>query len=113
MARPRYLSQQGPLPPPLPPETRTVGQLVGETIRLYGERFWRSLALGVGPAVATIVGAETSRRFALVFASPAGAVLVASSFVGACALVAHGRPDRRTVLTGLLCGLVVFAPLPW
>ena len=25
-----------PLPPPLPPETRTVGQLVAETIRLYG-----------------------------------------------------------------------------
>ena len=31
------------LPPPLPPETRTVGQLVAESIRLYGARFWPSL----------------------------------------------------------------------
>ena len=39
------------LPPPLPPETRTVGQVVAETIRLYGNRFWPSLALGISPAV--------------------------------------------------------------
>jgi hypothetical protein len=112
MARPRYPRRDGPLPPPLPPETRTVGQLVGETVRLYGERFWRSVALGVGPAAATIVGAETSRRFALVFATTAGAVLVAASFVGACALVAGRAPDRRSLAAGFLCALVVFAPLP-
>ena len=32
----------------LPPADRTVGQLVAETIRLFGGRFWRSLALGLG-----------------------------------------------------------------
>src|SRR2546423_1896135 len=36
----------GKLPPPLPPETRTVGQLVAESIRLYGRRFWQTLARG-------------------------------------------------------------------
>src|SRR5204862_314342 len=46
MARPRYPKHEGPLPPPLPHETRTVGQLVAETVRLYGERFWHVLALG-------------------------------------------------------------------
>ena len=49
VARPRYPNQTGPLPPPLPPETRTVGQLVAETIRLYGSRFLPVLALGLKP----------------------------------------------------------------
>ena len=40
-----------PLPPPLPPENRTVGQLVAETLKLYGNHFWVALALGAGPAV--------------------------------------------------------------
>ena len=35
------------LPPPLPPETRTVGQLVAETLKLYGDNLWTSLALGI------------------------------------------------------------------
>ena len=43
-----------PLPPPLPPETRTVGQLVAETINLYRRHFWHSLALGLGPAAAAV-----------------------------------------------------------
>ena len=40
------------LPPPLPPETRTVGQLVAETIRAYGNSFWRVLPLGLPLAIA-------------------------------------------------------------
>ena len=40
------------LPPPLPPETRTVGQLVAETIRAYGNDFWRVLPLGLPLAIA-------------------------------------------------------------
>src|SRR5581483_4053533 len=43
-------------PPPLPPERRTVGQLVAETIRFYGRHFWRSLLLGLGPAVIADAG---------------------------------------------------------
>ena len=39
------------LPPPLPPAERPVGQLVGESMRLYGRRFWRALALGLPPAL--------------------------------------------------------------
>ena len=41
MARPRYPKSSGPLPPPLPPVTRTVGQLVAETLKLYGEHWKR------------------------------------------------------------------------
>ncbi|HET7647999.1 MAG TPA: hypothetical protein VFK17_05465 [Gaiellaceae bacterium] len=40
------------LPPPLPPEQRTVGQLVAETIRAYGNDFWRVLPLGIPLALA-------------------------------------------------------------
>ncbi len=35
------------LPPPLPPHERTIGQLIAETIRLYGHRFWPALPLGL------------------------------------------------------------------
>ena len=34
-------------PQPLPPAERTVGQLVAETVRLYGDNFWRVLPLGL------------------------------------------------------------------
>jgi hypothetical protein len=34
-------------PAPLPPRERTVGQLVAESIRFYGDHFWRVLLLGV------------------------------------------------------------------
>ena len=49
------------LPPPLPPETRTVGQLVAETLKLYGDNLWRSLALGISVTVINqvSVGHET------------------------------------------------------
>lgn len=34
-------------PAALPPATRTVGQLIAESIRLYGDNFWLALLLGV------------------------------------------------------------------
>src|SRR5919202_1888340 len=56
--KPRRKRVELPVPPALPPETRTVGQLVAESIRLYGASFWRSLALGVPVAVAGVVAVE-------------------------------------------------------
>jgi hypothetical protein len=112
MARPRYPKQSGPPPPALPPETRTVGQVVGETIRLYGERFWASLAVGVGPAVVTAVSAQTSRSFALLFGSTAGAVLLAAAYVGAAHIGARRPLEPRAALPAAVCALVLFVPLP-
>jgi hypothetical protein len=40
------------LPAPLPPDQRTVGQLIAETIRAYGSRFWPALLLGLPVALA-------------------------------------------------------------
>ena len=47
--RPRPPSK---LPPPLPPEERTVAQFIGETIRAYGSDFWRLLPIGLALALA-------------------------------------------------------------
>ena len=43
-------------PAALPPAQRTVGQLIAESIRLYGARFWTVLPLGVPFVVVDIVG---------------------------------------------------------
>jgi len=40
------------LPAPLPPDERTVGQLVAESIRFYGAHFWAVLPLGLPLALA-------------------------------------------------------------
>ena len=109
------------LPPPLPPETRTVGQLVAETIRFYGRNFWRSLALGIGPAAVTVAGYFTGFHPWLA-AVVAGWILLASaSYVGACVLAVGARPPGRVVLRAfgaacvvalvLLTGLLWLAPI--
>ena len=48
------------LPPPLPPETRTVGQVVAEAIRLYGRRYRIALPLGLPLAAADTLAVGTT-----------------------------------------------------
>jgi len=88
-----------------------VGQLVGEAIRLYGRSFWRSLALGVGPAVLTVLAGRVSYAEWLVLMTTAGGVLLSASYVGAVALVADVRLGRRALLA-LVAGILAFAPVP-
>jgi hypothetical protein len=99
------------LPAPLPPETRTVGQLVAETIRLYGQRFWRVLPLGIGIAALdeTAFGHNLNVATLLLWAF---APLLTLCFVAAAAIVADVRPTLRTVLAAFAVGLVVFLPFP-
>jgi hypothetical protein len=99
------------LPAPLPPETRTVGQLVAETIRLYGQRFWRVLPLGVGIAALdeTAFGHNLNVATLLLWAF---APLLTLSFVAAAAIVAEVRPTFRSAVAAFAVGLVVFAPFP-
>jgi len=111
VARPRYPKDGRPLPPPLPPETRTVGQLVAETIRLYGGRFFPVLALGL--SLAALDGISLGRSaneqtVVLWLFTP----LITASYVGACALVAEDRLPPRALLTGLGVGIVVWLPVP-
>jgi hypothetical protein len=110
VARKRRTREKQSLPPPLPPETRTVGQLVAETIRFYGAHFWRSLALGLGPAGVTVAAYEVGWHPALAGVGVAYLILATSSYIGACLLVAGRRPPRRVVLNAF--GLGAFVVLP-
>ena len=98
------------LPPPLPPETRTVGQLVAESIRLYGARFWPSLALGIGPALLGVAAAELHGVARVVIVAGVGPLVLASSYAGAVALV---RPIGRGRYVGvaLATGYLAFLPV--
>ena len=100
---------KNPLPPPLPPETRTVGQLVAETLKLYGDNLWASLALGISVTVINqiSVGHQTLYQ---VLVLAAGAPLMAASFTGASAIVGGVRPRRTDVVRAVLVGSVVFVP---
>ena len=113
MPRARTPSEEQPLPPPLPPETRTVGQLVAEAIQLYRRRFWRSLALGLGPAVLGAVASGLERRAWLVVMTTLGAVLLSLSYVGACALAADARLRSRAAVRAFAVAVAVFVPFPF
>ena len=91
MARQGQRREPQPAPPPLPPETRTVGQLVAETIRLYGGRFWGSLALGIAPAAAGLGLAEAPARARLPLAFTVAAAAASLSFALATGVVAGER----------------------
>jgi hypothetical protein len=97
------------LPPPLPPETRTVGQLVAETLKLYGDNLWPSLALGISLMVINQItaGRETAVQvLVLAAASP----LMAASFTGASAIVGGVRPRTQDVVRAVVVGTIVFIP---
>jgi hypothetical protein len=98
------------LPPPLPPESRTIGQLVAESLRLYGARFWPSLALGIGPALLGIAAAELGDPARIVVVLAAGPLLLSASYARAIALL---RPvaGGRQVAIALTVGYLAFFPL--
>jgi hypothetical protein len=98
-----------PLPPPLPPETRTVGQLVAESLRLYGRRVWPSLALGLAVVIVNQVSAGRSTLMqALVLA--AAAPLMAAAYTGASALVGGVSLEPATAAKAIGVGALVFVP---
>jgi hypothetical protein len=97
------------LPPPLPPETRTVGQLVAESVRIYGDNVWPSLLLGVSLVVINqITAGRATIVQALVLA--AGAPLMAASYTGASAIVGAVIPSRGDAARAIVVGSVVFVP---
>ena len=116
MARPRYPASSAPLPPPLSPASRTVGQLVAETLRLYGDHFFRALPLGLVVAVAdqASLGLDvTGRIVVLLVAAP----FLSVAYAAAAALVVQQRPPKATWAVAVGVGTVVFVPaaflFPW
>jgi hypothetical protein len=100
-------------PVALPPAERTIGQLVAETVRFYGDHFWSALALGVPPAVLAVVAANVSRRTTLILAPTVFAALLSATFVGASVLVLGRRPPHARLAATWLAGWIVVAPVPF
>src|SRR6266566_2740430 len=113
MARLSYPRAAEPRPAALPPGERTVGQLVAESIRMYGERFLRCLAIGVPPAALALLTAHVSRNVALVLAPTLYGAVLSASYVAACVLVLERRPSNGRLVVAWAAGWLVFAPVPF
>jgi lysylphosphatidylglycerol synthetase-like protein (DUF2156 family) len=97
-----------PLPQPLPPERRTIGQLVAETLRLYGRRFWAAVPLGLAFAALDQLRDQPWEVWLPV--ACAGAVAISLAYAFASALVGGVRLTRRTGLVAVAVGVVAFLP---
>jgi len=108
----RATSRRRELPPPLPPAERTVGQLVGEAIRLYAKSPWRALAIGIPVAVvnAVVWGVPGSGQ---VVAAAAGAFLTTLSYVVACSIATKTPLRSRNALVAYAIGVLIFVPFPF
>jgi hypothetical protein len=94
-------------PAALPPAERTVGQLVAESIRFYGSRFWRVLPLGLPFVIVDVVGIGRGvdvQTLVLWACAP----LFCLAYVRASELVLGERPTVAAFLVALL----VFLPFP-
>lgn len=94
-------------PVALPPAERTVGQLIAESIRFYGSRFWAVLVLGL-PFMAVDIagfgrGVDTQTILLWAF-SP----LFCAAYVRAAQLVTGKRPT----LAAFAAAFVLFLPFP-
>jgi hypothetical protein len=95
------------LPAPLPPAERTVGQLVAETIRAYGDHFWRVLPLGIPIMLSTQLSlGRTSNGQTLILL--AFSPLIALAYVRAVSLIHHVPTTFRAWVVAVL----VFLPAP-
>jgi hypothetical protein len=111
MARLSYPRAGEPRPAALPPETRTVGQLVAETIRLYSGRFWAVLPLGIvfcAVDVSSFDRSVTVQTLALWAFAP----VFAAAFVYASSIVAGEQPQRDAAVTAWWLGVLIFLPFP-
>jgi hypothetical protein len=100
------------LPPPLPPAARTVGQLVAESIRLYGNHFWRVLPLGLALAVVDQLTAGRrvgSQALLLLAAAP----LFSLAYVGACLVAHETERSRGRLWRAFAAGVLAFVPVPF
>src|SRR5437870_4280714 len=109
MARLSYPRAAEPRPAALPPGERTVAQLVAESIRMYGERFVRCLAIGVAPAALALLTAHVSRNVALLLAPTLYGAALSASYVAACVLLLGA--GGTAVSTAFVLANVVISPL--
>jgi hypothetical protein len=95
-------------PEEVSPAERTVGQLIADSIRLYGHTFWRGILIAI-PATAFTVGAAFIDGTAgLVYGIVVGPLALGLSYLWASVVATGGRnaPGRA-----LLVGAIAFLPL--
>lgn len=100
-------------PVALPPAERTIGQLLGESIRFYGDNFWPCLVLGLPAAAIAVLFKNVSREAQLLLAPTVSAALISATFVRASLLAFDVSAPRRRLLAAWLIGWAVFAPVPF
>ncbi len=105
-----------PLPPPLPPAERTVGQLVAESIRLYGRHFLRALPLGLVVAAVNQLTLDVDRVVVgatLVVAAP----VFSAAYAYSCTLQSGSSAPLRRWIVAIAAGSLIFVPaaalFPW
>jgi hypothetical protein len=82
---------------------------VAESLRLYGARFWASLALGFGPAAVALVIVELPRVLVWALVPTVGTAIWALAYMGACRVgLDVGHENRRAAFA---VGFVAFLPL--
>jgi hypothetical protein len=94
-------------PVALPPAQRTVGQLVAESIRFYGDRFWAVLVLGLPFLAIDLLSLGLSVSGQTLVAWALGP-LVCAAYVRACALMAAVPWSWRAYAVAL----IVYVPFP-
>ena len=95
------------LPPPLPPEQRTIGQLIAESIRAYGQNFWGCLPLGLPLAAGDQLGAHHGQAAQMLIFWALTPFFVAA-YVWACRIVLDARPTR----TAIALAVLLYLPFP-
>ena len=101
------------MPPPLPPETRTVGQLVAETLKLYGEHWKVALVIGLPPAVLSATATGFTRSQTLAIIPFAGAIAATASYVIASAVVSGTSLRSRALVPAAIVGVLIYLPFPF
>ena len=94
------------------PAQRTIGQLVADTIRLYGDRFWRALPLGLSVAAVDQAFRGLPREQWVPVMVTAGALLMTASYVAASLLALGKRAEARVWGRAMVAGWLAFFPVP-
>ena len=82
---------------------------MAETLKLYGDNPWTSLALGISVTVINQISVGHTTLFQVLVLA-ACSPLMAASFAGASAIVGGVRPRREDVVRAVVVGSFVFAP---
>ncbi|HEU5213644.1 MAG TPA: hypothetical protein VFU10_12800, partial [Gaiellaceae bacterium] len=108
----RRAARNAPLPPPLPPARRTIGQVVAESLRFYGSRFWGLVPTGIAPAALDLVGGSAGRAISLAVLLTLGSLLMTAAYVRACVVLLDPPLVRERLARGFAVGVAAFVVIP-